>query len=435
MKTCENSQKVMAITLGFLLLVGFSAIGQIRVISNGNTGIGTTNPLSKLSVNSDGDTLSSVTILNSSINNGAIGLKVLTSTDTPGSSYNTYTNVYAPIASGDGYAQGIFGRSYNYSGPQTTGRSYGIYGMAGNATSGFNYGVCGILQGGNNGAGIFGATDPNDEDTEGMYAGYFKGDVYMSSRLSVGNKNTTYSIDVTGSVRTTSLLQSSDIRIKENIKDLENSLSALKKLQGVSYNLKMPENSAPSVKGDTINRNTAIIDSSIYTRVRKGLIAQELQKVFPELVYEDEGGILSVDYIGLIPVVVEALKEQDNVIGSLNLKIQELQSDFETFSSIQQGIAMSTGTGQAVTNAVLYQNAPNPFSESTEIQYYIPEATKSATLYIFNMQGTLLRSEMPSTYGDGTITLKAAELKAGMYIYTLIVDGKEVGSRRMILTD
>lgn len=48
-----------------------------------------------------------------------------------------------------------------------------------------------------------------------------------------------------------------------------------------------------------------------------GFIAQKVQTEFPELVSEDEEGYLSIDYIGIIPVLVEAMKEQQKQISLL----------------------------------------------------------------------------------------------------------------------
>lgn len=86
-------------------------------------------------------------------------------------------------------------------------------------------------------------------------------------------------------------------------------------------------------------------------------------------------------------------------------------------------------------SAVLFQNTPNPFSTSTEIKYYLPEQVQQAYLYIFNMQGTLLKTTKLNEREYGQITINASELNPGMYIYSLVTDGKEVDTKRMILTE
>jgi Chaperone of endosialidase len=92
------------------------------------------------------------------------------------------------------------------------------------------------------------------------------------------------------------LQQNSDARLKRNIVPLVNTLAAIQQLNGYTYNWK--NNSNP--------------DEQI------GLLAQELQKVYPQLVKE-HNGTLSVNYSGMVPVLLEAIKEQQRQ----NEKMQE----------------------------------------------------------------------------------------------------------------
>lgn len=55
-----------------------------------------------------------------------------------------------------------------------------------------------------------------------------------------------------------------------------------------------------------------------------GVIAQEVQEVFPELVSEREGH-LAVNYIGLIPVLIEAIRDQQEMIDQLKQQVETLQ--------------------------------------------------------------------------------------------------------------
>jgi hypothetical protein len=100
------------------------------------------------------------------------------------------------------------------------------------------------------------------------------------------------------------LTENSDIRLKRNITSLQNSLSLLTQLNGYHYYWKNATN-----------------DQSLQT----GLIAQEVQKLFPELVKENEKGELSVNYIGLIPVMIESIKEQGQQTKALQLKVEALE--------------------------------------------------------------------------------------------------------------
>jgi len=428
----KNFLRVLFILI--CLIHSFLIHAQIAVVSNGNVGIGISDPISKLAVNSTGDTYSTAYFSNTSLTNGAYSLKAFTSTPTPGySSGVEYVSLGATLNSGYGTSRGIIGSSFNNS-AQSNGRAFGLYGKAGNASHGFNYGVFGILSGSNQGAAVYGTTSTYEEYTGGYFAGYFNGAVYVSNCLSVGNKNASYPVDVTGTIRTTTLLETSDERLKEDITDIGlNPISSMKQLRGVSYLLKQPKKTNTAFiskeSGDSINSSIAAAssyDQSLYNRRHNGFIAQEVQALYPELVYEDKDGILSIDYLGFIPIIVETLKKQDDVIANLALEIENLKSELNTkgFISINDS-----------PKAVLYQNTPNPFNVSTTIQYNIPDNSNNAVIYIFNLLGSLISKKTLTSRGEGSISISASELNAGMYNYTLVVDGVEISSKRMILTD
>lgn len=99
------------------------------------------------------------------------------------------------------------------------------------------------------------------------------------------------------------LTQNSDQRLKKNISVLDNSLHKLIQLHGYHYYWK--------------NETT---DSNLQT----GVLAQEVQKLFPELVMENKDGILAVNYSGLIPVMIESIKEQQQQIDELKKLVEKL---------------------------------------------------------------------------------------------------------------
>jgi hypothetical protein len=82
---------------------------------------------------------------------------------------------------------------------------------------------------------------------------------------------------------------------------------------------------------------------------------------------------------------------------------------------------------------ILTQNMPNPFSENTSIHYTLYNPVKEASIFIFDLQGTLIKEFPDLNHGNGEITIRGYELKPGMYFYTLMVDGIEIDTKRMIL--
>jgi hypothetical protein len=217
----------------------------------------------------------------------------------------------------------------------------------------------------------------------------------------------------------------SDARLKENIKDIPNALDLVLQLKGVKYDLKKE-----CVYIDTIDYDEETIQKLEAKRKNKiGFIAQDVYKILPEIVsYDDSIDLYGIQYDKIVPVLVEAIKEQQTIIESMQAELQTIK-----FKSTQD----QTEPGQLDRNtqALLYQNSPNPFSTSTKIEYYVLENTKEAMINVYDMNGTQLKSIPLHLTGYGNITINGNELKAGMYFYTLIADGQIIDTKRMILTN
>ncbi|MCC7332615.1 MAG: T9SS type A sorting domain-containing protein [Flavobacteriales bacterium] len=80
------------------------------------------------------------------------------------------------------------------------------------------------------------------------------------------------------------------------------------------------------------------------------------------------------------------------------------------------------------------QNEPNPFKNNTLIKYEIQENFNKASIIIFDLQGTLIDIYPIYESGKNEIKILGSKYKPGMYIYSLLVNGKEVDTKRMILT-
>jgi hypothetical protein len=93
----------------------------------------------------------------------------------------------------------------------------------------------------------------------------------------------------------------SDRRLKENIKPIESALSKAMKLQGVTFDWKEKEGKIIDIKQDI------------------GFIAQDVQKILPELVKENVDGKLSMRHQGIAPILLEAIKELKQEIEELKL--------------------------------------------------------------------------------------------------------------------
>ncbi|MGE0077569.1 MAG: tail fiber domain-containing protein [Bacteroidales bacterium] len=167
-----------------------------------------------------------------------------------------------------------------YSTLSGTGSRYGVYGYASGGTS--NYGIYG-----------YGST----------YAGYFAGNVTVTGTFS----------------------NPSDKNLKKNISPLSGSLKKILQLNGVSYNWKSEAELSDLISKSNSDKKGEINKFNFPKGKQIGVIAQDVENILPELVMTDEDGLKSVDYIKLVPVLIEAIKEQQNTISTQESKLNDLQ--------------------------------------------------------------------------------------------------------------
>ncbi|PKP21355.1 MAG: hypothetical protein CVU05_06930 [Bacteroidetes bacterium HGW-Bacteroidetes-21] len=302
----------------------------VFINSFGNVGIATNNPVSLLSVNDTGSVLYSSVFRNNLQTSGAFGVLIVKSTPVS-DDYSGYS-FYSEITCGEGYAFSVAGYSLR-STPISSGRSYGASGEAGNARSGWNYGVYAKISGENDGAAIYGTTVANDfngEDVQGMWAGYFRGNIYLNLRMGLNQKTLQYGIDIPNdSIHALKVYQVSDERIKKNIRNLSrNSIEKLYGINGKTYNINLSK--VDSVYNPHHQHNTAANNNGNNHHISGktfGLIAQDIINQYPELVSIDQNGYMGIDYTSLIPIIVEVLKEQKQLIDERATMIDQLQEE------------------------------------------------------------------------------------------------------------
>ncbi len=179
-----------------------------------------------------------------------------------------------------------------------------------------------------------------------------------------------------------------------------------------------------------------------------GMIAQEVEKIFPEIVFHDEKNDSSNDYylmnysaFGVL--AIKAIQEQQQKITGLEDHVAEQQVIINDLKSsvdqLRQSILLSSQSSSLSSKTTelagvrLIQNTPNPFKESTSINYYLPQDKNNAIIEIISANGQLIKSIPLTQKGNAQISLNAGELSAGTYFYTLKVDGVKVDSKQMVL--
>nr|WP_321028597.1 tail fiber domain-containing protein [Bacteroides nordii] len=250
-----------------------------------------------------------------------------------------------------------------------------------------------------------------------------------------------------------SLLTASDESYKENISLINNSLNTIRQMRGVTYKLKEQADestTASTLQSDVSSRDTLSAQSPVPVEIvnkikaekkrkKSGFIAQELEEIFPEAVYTLPNGKKAIAYSEIIPLLVEAIKEQQNEIDKQQNEIDELRQS----KIVQTRSAIGAVDEQSDVNSLLdeklkaklYSNIPNPFKEQTTISFFIPETSSRASIHIYNLQGKQIKQLNIESRGNGSVTINGYELTPGMYMYSLIVDGQDVDTKKMILTE
>ncbi len=216
----------------------------------------------------------------------------------------------------------------------------------------------------------------------------------------------------------------SDARQKENIRNIPNVLNGVLQLQGIKYDIKKEFAYTDSIVKDSKEKERLEAER----KDKIGFIAQDVYKIFPEVVvYDDSTDIYGIEYARMVPLLVEAIKEQQVLIESLQAEIKSGRLKSTAQSSVDEA------EGNNV--CLLFQNIPNPFNKSTRIEYYLTDKVQNAAVYIYDMNGTQLTSIPVHLKGYGNVIIYGSELKAGMYMYSLIADGQLVSTKQMVLTD
>ena len=163
------------------------------------------------------------------------------------------------------------------------------------------------------------------------------GNTAFAGNVAIGTDTpeTTYALNVNGDLNYTgNLTNISDRRYKKNIEVLPNSLDKILKTEGVKYEMRKED--FPDMK---------FADGTQY-----GVIAQEIEKIFPNLVKTNKEGFKSVNYTGLIPVLMEAIKEQQKLIQKQESEIAELKEETSNMSSLEKRLqALETVIKSQVT--------------------------------------------------------------------------------------
>ena len=148
--------------------------------------------------------------------------------------------------------------------------------------------------------------------------------------------------------------------------------------------------------------------------------------MYPDLVREGQDGYLGVNYIEMVPILIHSIQELknelDEVRGASSARKQAMETSVD-----------GTVTTVSAKKAAIFRNNPNPFSTQTEISFFLPEDAVNSYIYIFDMQGKMMK-RITVNPSMKSITIGTEDLTAGIYLYSLAVNGQEIDTHRMIVS-
>ncbi len=345
----------------------------------------------------------------------------INTTNQPGINSTSLTNTISTI-------NGIFRTTATA--PNTY--AVGVYSVTNaSSTSNTNYGMLAVTSGsgaGTNNYGMYSVISaPNTNNNYAVYASAPTGPVPGSNSWAAFFQGNTFA---------TGLYIGSDIALKTDVKPEANAMDKIRRANPVTYFY----NKEKSQKGLNLPEEE-----------QHGFIAQELREAVPEAVRTARFSIpdpttgqemgseeyLCVNYISLISILYKGVQEQDTRIKELEAKLGIKNAATTTANGretlAEEGrITIAAGTFDK-KEFTLAQNTPNPFSAQTTIRYSLPAGVKNGTIGIFDLNGRM-QQQYNGLNGSSQLIIDGNTLQPGIYIYSLLAEGQEVISKRMILT-
>lgn len=236
-----------------------------------------------------------------------------------------------------------------------------------------------------------------------------------NGNVGINLSNPAYALDVNGSVQAFSFLTTSDSNLKENIRPFASILDKLMELRPVVYNYKPIYNDqSGSSKEEFKDLKIMVEDKRLY-RNTSGFLAQDVQKIFPDIVEQNDNGNLSIYTFDFVPIIVKSMQElNDKIDGKL-------------------GVNSAERTTNSIENSYLLPTQAQLASNNTIIKYQLPQKFETAQMLISSYDGRqLLQFDLAAN--SSQLSIESKQLYAGLFYATLLIDHKEIETQKLILT-
>ncbi len=170
------------------------------------------------------------------------------------------------------------------------------------------------------GSNLFVLENGTRDEAGSLMVGRFDHDMLrINAFMGINAKpDSAFAITTEGNIEATEITSTSDVRLKKEINEIENAIALVSGLNGITYQWNTEDYPERKFEGGT----------------HLGFIAQEVEKVMPELVRTNSKGYKSVNYTKVSTILVEAVKEQQRMIEERDHKISDLEERIERLESL-----------------------------------------------------------------------------------------------------
>ncbi|MEO8768817.1 MAG: T9SS type A sorting domain-containing protein [Ferruginibacter sp.] len=180
-----------------------------------------------------------------------------------------------------------------------------------------------------------------------------------------------------------------------------------------------------------------VAEKTTYT----GLIPQELDAAAKKSGDNNFSGVdrsgenWGVRYSTLTVPLINAVQEINIQMAEenkqLNQRIEKLEAIIANMQQSKNTKVAETTTTSSTSS--LFQNQPNPFNQTTTIQYQLVSDQKNAMIVISSLNGTVVKRIAITNTGKGLLSINANELAAGTYTYSLVSGSTIIDTKLMVI--
>lgn len=172
------------------------------------------------------------------------------------------------------------------------------------------------------------------------------------------------------------------------------------------------------------------------------MIAQEVEKIFPDLVFHQKGDdgkeFYTMDYGGVGVIAIKGIQELKPVIEKQQEQLTRLLQQNETLQNevaeLKQMVTRLAGEKGIITSGnsgILGMAKPNPANNLVRIEYEAPDASQNARLLITDALGRTVKTLQLTK--SGVVNIDISALSRGVYNYSLEANGKTLQTRQMTI--